>query len=345
MAQNPFTPPTMPSLPALSLPVTEDGCEELTLCLVSNLSQYKVGDFLSHLQYQVGIARHIIAKFDSTVPVNYKNATPSFHTNNPLQPRYKTFESLKDGIKWMAHEVNTGIVSFIRESRVEPSGRNPAVSLRETRLWVQLNTQPERAALEAKNLTFEQVRVILLGLEPKIKPDFDIFQTEYGKIEEEDVPKKKKKLGIKKGPTAHEVALALRHVSGQSQRLLKKGTADVNIDHIFPMVIFICSGIGLRNGVLYIIHHSYAIRLEARNAHVGATDQGRWVEAYGKLDQYDKDAVSQGFDKEAARRYLSELALCFKGGPAENEMTPMASNCHAHHRVALEAGKDTIEGR
>ncbi|KAF5596604.1 hypothetical protein FPCIR_3952 [Fusarium pseudocircinatum] len=342
MDQNPFTSPTMPSLPALSLPVTEDECEVLTLCLVSNLSQYEVGDFLSHLKYQVGIAQHTIAEFDSNVPPDWKKATPAFHTNNPLQPRFKTFEALKDGIMWMASEVNNGIAGFIRENRVEPSGRVPSASLREVRLWVQLNTQPERVALEAKDLTFEQVRAILIGLEPKIKPNFNILDTEYGEIPEEEVPKKKKKNLPKKGPTAYEVALGQRNVSEQSQKLLKKGLIDVKIDHIFPMVIFVCSGAGLRNGVLYIIHHSYAfggtqerlaswasmykIRLDARNAHVGAVDQGRWVEAYGKLDQYDKDAASQGFDQTTARRHLAELTLSVNGGPTESEMTPLASS-------------------
>lgn len=244
----------------------------------------------------------------------------------------------------MAQEVSVGLDSLIREIRVEPSGRVPSISLRETRLWVQLNTQPERAAFQAKDLTFEQVRVIITGLQLKIKPDFDIIDKEYGEVpkpQDEQGPKKKKK-GPKKGPTDYEVALGKRKVSQQSQRLLSKGTIHVYIDDIFPMVIFVCSGAGLRHDVFYIIHPSYAfggtqerlagwasmhgIRLSARNAHVGATDQGRWAEAYEKLDQYDKDTASQGIDQEAARRHLAELTLSFNGGPTENEMTPMAFN-------------------
>ncbi|KAF5657295.1 hypothetical protein FCIRC_13307 [Fusarium circinatum] len=141
---------------------------------------YTVGDFVNYLRYYEDMANHIIRQIDG-LPKEFQNSRPKFLPSSPLAP-LKTFKEVRIQLLFMQRRLNKGIEKLVKATGCSPPkpDRVPAVSLREVRCWLQLNTKRVRAPFEDPKLTEVDIQKLLgfhQGLPFIIHPYFTLGTT------------------------------------------------------------------------------------------------------------------------------------------------------------------------
>ncbi|KAM0228104.1 hypothetical protein ACHAP5_012040 [Fusarium lateritium] len=245
----------------------------------------------------------------------------------------RTFNDLRQLIKENSCDLQEKLLDMKNETRIEPSGRIPAVCLREVRVILMANTTSLRSKFDDPALTFGGLIELMKEFIPMIDPAW----TEPG-LNPKDL-----------------------------LRLQGTGKKYPSIDLVQPMIWFVCTGLGLKANVnmerekmpLVKIHGHFSIgatqerlacwqnyhqiRHDARNDHIGPEDRAKWHSAYKALQKFDDACQLSGKSQSDGRAELVYHALKGAKAPAALRALPEGAldalrNCGGHIGIPYAQG-------